>query len=72
MKNDPKEKKSEKKNIVQEVPTDADTNIKAIDGEDFGAVGQDQEESSETENRKNVNADPNLIQGNTLRDVKQK
>ena len=61
----------DKKNIIQEVPTDADTNNKSIDGEDFGPTGQEQGQLSETEKRKNVNADPNLIQGNKLGEEKE-
>jgi hypothetical protein len=70
MKSKPKVKTTTKKNVVMEGPTDSDSTISGIDGEDFGGIGQDQEESSETEKRKNVNADPNLIQGNKLKGKK--
>jgi hypothetical protein len=47
-------------------PPEAGSDTQGVDGKYFGGIGKDQEESSETENRKNVNADPNLIQGNRL------
>jgi hypothetical protein len=50
---------------------EAGSDGQGVDGKYFGGIGKDQEKSSETENRKNVNADPNLIQENRLNKEKK-
>jgi hypothetical protein len=64
MNHQPNSSKPAADKAVQTKPTDADTEVKAIDGEDFGPVGAIN--NSDTETRKNVNGDPNIIQGNKL------
>jgi hypothetical protein len=53
MKNKKKDTQPIKKNVVQEVPTDADTNNKATDGEDFGSIDLNQQKASFIEKKEN-------------------
>jgi hypothetical protein len=60
---EPTKKETPPKNASQMRPTKKTTNIKSSEGKDFGGI---KKTDSSTEKRKNVNADPNLIQSNFL------